>query len=61
MRRQKDRAAAVGEAVRAKWTRKRIQEKPEEITHEEVLARYPGQWILMRVTAWDEQYYPERG
>jgi hypothetical protein len=28
---------------------------------DEVIARYPGQWIVMRVTEYDERHLPARG
>ena len=34
---------------------------PEELSFDEAVARYYRQWILMKVTAFDEYHWPARG
>jgi hypothetical protein len=61
MRSSKDQAGADARPAPAGQARPIDAPALEDVTHGEVLGRYPGQWILMRVTSWDERYYPERG
>jgi hypothetical protein len=56
-----DASAPADGARPARRTRKPARRAPKEVTADEVIARYPGQWILMRVTAWGERRTTERG
>jgi hypothetical protein len=38
-----------------------IADQPEELSMDEIIDRYRGQWILMRVTEDDEDGWPARG
>jgi hypothetical protein len=33
----------------------------EALSIDEIMDRYPGEWILMRVTQYDEDYWPTHG
>ena len=32
-----------------------VERPPDILSMDEVCERYPGQWVIVRVTAWDEQ------
>jgi hypothetical protein len=55
-------ASAPADGTRpARRTRKPAKRAPKEMAAIEMIARYPGQWIPMRVTVWGECHAPERG
>jgi hypothetical protein len=61
MPKARDASAPADGARPVRRTRKPAKRARNEVTADEVIARYPGQWILMRVTAWGERGTPERG
>ncbi len=61
MRSRKPRPAWGEEAAPTKRGRTPATLAPRELTLDEALTAYPGQWVLMRVTRWDDHAYPARG
>jgi hypothetical protein len=61
MRKRNGQSAVAAPVKRRQRGSPAAEAEPESMSVDEVIARYPGQWILMRVTAHDEDKWPSHG